>query len=234
MLVFKNMSCGYGEHQAVNELSLAVRQGSVFALIGSNGAGKTSSIMAIAGHVQVQGGEILYKGKDLSQLPIKNRVQAGIALVPEGRRLFPDMSVEENLAIGGYFLSKAQKLVNQEKILHWFPRLQERLSQLAGSLSGGEQQMLAIGRALMAEPQLLLIDELSLGLMPKVVDLCYDVIWQLKGQGMTTLIVEQNTTRALDIADHVCVLESGKAVWQGSNTEAKNDPDLINIYLGIK
>ncbi len=157
----------------------------------------------------------------------------GIALVPEGRRLFPDLSTEENLKIGGYHKSDQSYRKNREKVMELFPRLYERLEQLAGSLSGGEQQMLAIGRALMAEPRLLLIDELSLGLMPKMVDQCYRVIQQLKNQGMTLLIVEQNTHKALEVSDRVCILESGRSVWVGRAEDAKKDSKIIEAYMGM-
>jgi len=202
-------------------------------LIGPNGAGKSSTLMSIAGHVNVQEGRILFEGNELNPVALKKRVRLGIALVPEGRRLFPDLSTEENLKIGGYHKSDQSYRKNREKVMELFPRLYERLEQLAGSLSGGEQQMLAIGRALMAEPRLLLIDELSLGLMPKMVDQCYRVIQQLKNQGMTLLIVEQNTHKALEVSDRVCILESGRSVWDGKAEEAKKNPKIIAAYMGM-
>jgi branched-chain amino acid transport system ATP-binding protein len=219
--------------RAVHDLSLDVPAGSVFALIGANGAGKTSTIMAIAGHVAVQGGRITFDGEDLTVQPATARIKAGLALVPEGRRLFGDLSVEENLVVGGYARPAAATPGNRDKVFDLFPRLAERRAQRAGQLSGGEQQMLAIGRALMAEPRMLLIDEVSLGLMPKVVDLCFDVIGRLRDDGMTVLLVEQSTQRALGIADNVCVLESGRAVYQGSGAGARGNPGLIDAYLGL-
>ena len=234
MLWLERLSCGYGTFRAVHDLSLEVSQGSVFALIGANGAGKSSTIMAIAGHVEVQGGKVRFLDADITGAPARERVRAGIALVPEGRRLFPDLTVAENLAIGGYGRPKGRLARNRETALELFPRLAERQGQAAGSLSGGEQQMLALGRALMAEPRLLLIDEVSLGLMPKMVDACYQAIGRLKEAGMTVLLVEQSTTRALAIADRVCVLESGHAVWQGSAAEAQRDPAMIDAYLGLR
>ncbi len=233
MLQLKQLSCGYGQFRAVSELSLSIEQGSVFALVGANGAGKSSTIMAIAGHVQIQGGRIELEGRDLSKMPIRERVRAGIALAPEGRMLFPDLSVEENLIVGGYTRSREQSARTQEKVFDLFPRIAERRKQAAGSLSGGEQQMVAIGRALMAEPKLLMIDEVSLGLMPKMVDLCYEAIRRLKDEGITILLVEQSTQRALEISDQVCVLESGRAVWQGSAEEARTDPAMIEAYMGL-
>jgi branched-chain amino acid transport system ATP-binding protein len=162
------------------------------------------------------------------------RVRAGIGLVPEGRRLFSGLTVRENLVIGGYSRSKEETAPHIEEIVSTFPRLKERLDQRAGSLSGGEQQMLAIGRALMSRPKLLLVDELSLGLMPKVIDICYRVIMDLKLRGMTIVLVEQSTSRALEVADEVAVLESGKDVWRGSAREARNSSDMIDAVLGLK
>ena len=234
MLRLERLSCGYGPFRAVNDLSLEVTAGSVYALVGANGAGKSSSLMAIAGHVEIQGGRIVLDGKDITRMPIRERVRQGIAIAPEGRKLFPDLSVEENLIIGGYIQPRPQTASTQAKVFALFPRIADRRKQAAGSLSGGEQQMVAIGRALMAEPKLLMVDEVSLGLMPKMVDICYQAIRRLKDEGMTILLVEQSTQRALEISDQVCVLESGHAVWQGPATEARSDPALIEAYLGIR
>ena len=234
MLRLERLCCGYGTFRAVHDLTLEVAEGAVFALIGANGAGKSSTIMAIAGHVAVQSGRILLMDADLTDAPARARVRAGIGLVPEGRRVFPDLTVADNLALGGYARPKARLAGNRDSVLDLFPRLAERLDQAAGSLSGGEQQMLAIGRALMAEPRLLLIDELSLGLMPKMIDACYHALDRLKAVGITILLVEQSTTRALAIADRVCVLESGRAVWQGSGAAAREDPTMIDAYLGLQ
>ena len=233
MLRLESLSCGYGRFRAVHSLDLEVAKGSVHALLGTNGAGKSSTIGCIAGHVALQQGRILFAGETLSDIPARKRVHRGIALAPEGRRLFPDLSVEENLIVGGYSRPKAQARRARERVLTLFPRLGERLGQAAGSLSGGEQQMLAIGRALMAEPQFLMIDELSLGLMPKMVQLCFQAIAALKQEGITILLVEQNTLLALEIADQATVLESGRAVWQGDAVAARSDPKLIEAYLGL-
>ena len=233
MLHLEKISCGYGNLTVVENLSLQISKGEIFALIGANGAGKSSTIMSIAGHVKVKSGKIRFKGDDVTNLPITKRVRLGIAIAPEGRRLFTDMTVNENLSMGCYSLPKNRLSLNRDKVLKLFPRLDERIEQQAATLSGGEQQMLAIARALMAEPELLIIDELSLGLMPKVIDLCYRAISTLKEQGVTILLVEQNTTRALEVADRICVLESGRDVWQGTAKGAGNDPDLIKAYLGL-
>ena len=234
MLRLERLTCGYGPFVAVHELTLTVPEGGVFALIGANGAGKSSTIMAIAGHVAVSGGRILLADRDITALPPRQRVRAGIAVVPEGRRLFPDLTVDETLTIGGFIHPRDRVSESREAVLALFPRLGERLDQPAGSLSGGEQQMLAIGRALMAEPRLLMIDEVSLGLMPKMVDICYDAIATLKARGMTILLVEQSTERAFAVADRVCVLESGRDVWQGDAADARRDPALIAAYLGLE
>lgn len=233
MLDLDTMSCGYGNLTVIEDLSLHVSRGEIFALIGANGAGKSSTIMSIAGHVRVKSGRILFKENDITTVPVSKRVGLGIAVAPEGRRLFTDMTVYENLAMGCYSLPQQRLSGNLDKVLDLFPRLGERLRQRASLLSGGEQQMLAIGRALMAGPELLIIDELSLGLMPKVIDLCYQAISTLREQGVTILLVEQNTTRALEVADRICVLESGRDVWQGTAREAGDDPDLIRAYLGL-
>ena len=176
---------------------------------------------------------MLLQDRDLAGVSAVRRARLGIGLVPEGRRLFPDLSVAENLVVGGYGRTKDQAAAGEARVFALFPRLAERRRQMAGSLSGGEQQMLAIGRALMTEPRLLLIDELSLGLMPKVIDLCYQALSALKAEGLAILLVEQSTTRALAMAERVCVLESGRPVWQGSGAEARGDPKLIDAYLGL-
>jgi len=227
------MHCGYGDFESVHGISFTVASGEIFALLGPNGAGKTSTIMALAGHARVFSGRITYQDTDLTSIATARRVRHGIALAPEGRRLFPDLSVDENLEIGGYIHKKTDNEHNRRRIFSLFPRLKERLSQQAGSLSGGEQQMLAIGRALMSQPRLLIIDELSLGLMPRIIDDINTAIEQLRAEGMTILLVEQNTRRALDIADSVCVLESGRVVWQGTSADARKDAGLVETYLGI-
>jgi branched-chain amino acid transport system ATP-binding protein len=234
MLLLDNISCGYGPMQAVTELNLSVSPGKITALLGANGAGKSSTIMCIAGHVELQAGKIFYNDSDISHDTPVQRVATGIGLVPEGRRLFPNLTVRENLIVGGYCRNKTLTGPNIEKVLAMFPRLAERLTQQAGSLSGGEQQMLSIGRALMSQPKLLLIDELSLGLMPAMIDICYTAITDLKSRGMAILIVEQSTHRALEVADDVTVLESGREVWKGSAEEARGSSDLIDAFLGLK
>jgi branched-chain amino acid transport system ATP-binding protein len=219
---------------AVHGLTLNVPDGEITALLGANGSGKSSTIMCIAGHVTVLRGRVLYEEKDITRVTPMVRVEAGIAVVPEGRRLFPSLSVRENLIIGGYSQPRALSREGIGRVLTLFPRLRERLGQLAGSLSGGEQQMLSIGRAMMSNPKLLLIDELSLGLMPKIIDICYEAITELKRNGLTILLIEQSTQRALEVADRVCVLESGKAVWNGTAEKARDNAGLIDALLGLQ
>src|ERR1700751_956637 len=233
MLTLETLSCGYGSVEAVRDVSFDVPAGSIFALLGPNGAGKTSTIMAIMGHIDIHGGRILIEGQDITRRRAVDRVGLGIALVPEGRQLFSDLTVDENLTVGGYARPSSGNAAKRERVFGYFPRLAERRTQLAGSLSGGEQQMLAIGRALMAEPRLLLVDELSLGLMPKMVDLCLDVLGELRREGLTVVLVEQNTARALDVADQVSVMSSGIQVYQGTAAEAKAAGSMFATFLGM-
>ncbi len=232
MLRLEELACGYGAVEAVHGLSLEVEQGTIFALLGPNGAGKTSTIMAIMGHVDIFAGRVLLEGEDISRQRPTERARQGVAVVPEGRQLFSDLTVDENLTVGGYLRPLRDETRNRERVFAIFPRLRDRRRQIAGSLSGGEQQMLAIGRALMAEPRLLLVDELSLGLMPKMVDLCLDALVRLKSEGLTMVLVEQNTARALDVANRVCVLASGVAVYQGEASEAKAAGSIFATFLG--
>lgn len=233
MLQLKGLSCGYGIMRVVHELDLDVPKGGITALLGANGAGKSSTIMCIAGHVAVHEGRIIYNKNDITGSSPVERVRDGIAVIPEGRRLFSSLTVKENLIVGGYSLPKVQTRTGMDEVLAMFPRLAERLGQRAGSLSGGEQQMLAIGRALMSKPRLLLIDELSLGLMPKIIDICYKAIAELNRDGLTIVLVEQSTQRALEVANHVCVLESGRTVWKGPAVDARKNTELIDALLGL-
>jgi branched-chain amino acid transport system ATP-binding protein len=233
MLRLEGLGCGYGAVSAVTGVSLEVTRGSIFALLGPNGAGKTSTILAAMGLVEIQAGRVLFDGEDITRRKPTERAAMGMALVPEGRRLFSDMTVADNLAVGAYSRDRAAELRSRDRVFALFPRLAERRAQLAGSLSGGEQQMLAFGRALMAEPQLLFVDELSLGLMPKAIGLFIDVLRRLRAEGVTIVLVEQNTRRALRIADSVCVLASGKVVFLGSAEEARGAGELFRHYLGF-
>jgi len=228
MLRLEGFACGYGPFRAVHELDMAVGKGEIFALLGPNGAGKTSTIMCLAGHVGLQAGRIEFNGQDLSSVPAAARAGAGLALAPEGRRLFPDLTVEENLIVGGYSQPGRAFTQNRNRVLEYFPKLGERLRQPASRLSGGEQQMLAIGRALMAQPRLLMVDELSLGLMPKAIDSFYEVLRRLANEeGLAVLMVDQSTDRALEVADDVCVMESGRVRWMGSGEDARRNAEEV-------
>ena len=233
MLELTGFACGYGLVQAVEALDLSVPTGKITALLGPNGAGKTSTIMAIAGHVEVQRGRVVFENEDLSGLSPAARTRRGIALAPEGRRIFPDLTVAENLVVGGYTQTVANARHTEESVLALFPRLRDRYRQRAGLLSGGEQQMLAIGRALMARPRLLMIDELSLGLMPAMVDLCMQALLDLKQRGIAVLLVEQNTLRALAVADRVVVLVAGRKAYEAEGGQARRDPALVDSFLGL-
>lgn len=234
MLELEGFACGYGSIQAVENLKLSVESGRITALLGPNGAGKSSTMMAIAGHVAIQAGLISFLGDDIRSLSPAERTRRGIAIAPEGRRIFADLSVAENLDVGGYSRARAEARRSEEAVMSLFPRLRERYRQRAGSLSGGEQQMLAIGRALMAGPKLLLVDELSLGLMPAMVDVCFEALTRLKQQGLGILLVEQNTHRALMAADEVVVLVSGRTAYRASGEKARSDPAMIDSFLGLR
>jgi branched-chain amino acid transport system ATP-binding protein len=234
MLELKGFACGYGLVRAVHALDLVAQAGKTTALLGPNGAGKSSTIMAIAGHVELQAGRVVFEGEDIGTLAPVERTRRGIAIVPEGRRIFPDLTVAENLLVGGYTKSAADARRTVEEVYALFPRLAERRRQYAGLLSGGEQQMLAIGRALMARPRLMLVDELSLGLMPAMVELCFRALVELKRQGMAILLVEQNTHRALAAADRVVVLVSGRKAYEADGEHARRDPAMVDSFLGLK
>lgn len=234
MLEVEELHCGYGLLRAVQGASFRVEAGRITALLGPNGAGKSSTVMAIAGHVPVSAGDIRIAGASIAAASPVERTRRGIGLVPEGRRVFADLSVAENLLVGGYVHGLEAARAREARVLALFPRLEERYRQRAGTLSGGEQQMLAIGRALMADPKVLLIDELSLGLMPAVVDQCFAAILDLVRDGVAVLLVEQNTQRALEHADVVVVLVSGHTVYRADGEEARRDARLVDSYLGLR
>lgn len=234
MLEVDNISCGYGDITAVDALSFTLDAGELLGLIGANGAGKTSTILALAGLIPIQSGSIKLNGQDLQTVPAHHRKRLGLALVPEGRRIFADLSVDENLTVGATGLSGTLMEQHRAWVFDVFQRLQDRRRQQAGSLSGGEQQMLAIGRAMMAGPRLLLIDELSLGLMPIAVNECYRVLEELRAGGIAILLVEQNTDRVLHTANRIIVLESGRDAWRGSGAEAVGNASIVGSYLGME
>jgi len=233
MLAVQDLSVYYGNIAAVKGLSLAVRPGEIVTLIGSNGAGKSTTLRTISGLLHPRKGSVTYKGKDISKLPGHQIVAEGICQSPEGRRIFPRMTVEENLDLGAFLRKDRQEITaDKERVLELFPRLRERIAQKAGTLSGGEQQMLAVGRALMGRPGLLLLDEPSMGLAPVLVDLIFDTIQTIREQGTTVLVVEQNALAALRIADYAYLLESGTLKMQGRGSDLAKDDDIIRAYMG--
>jgi len=224
----------YGPAQALWGVSLSVENGQVASLIGANGAGKTTTLKALCGLIPLAMGRVTYDGQVISGLPVHRIMDLGISLVPEGRQLFPKMTVEENLTIGSYLKrAKARRPANLERVYHVFPRLAERRRQTAETMSGGEQQMLAIGRALMQEPRVLVLDEPSLGLAPALVQEIFRIVKELHGRGLTILLVEQNVHQALQVADVAFVLENGRIVMSGTGAELASHPKVKEAYLGF-
>jgi branched-chain amino acid transport system ATP-binding protein len=233
LLEARHLAIGYGDAPAVWDASLAVDAAEVVSVIGPNGAGKSTLINSIAGLRRWQSGSLTFDGRDLATVPAHRVCSLGIALVPEGRRLFTRMSVEENLELGAYRAeARRERHGALERVFGLFPVLRERRRQLAGSLSGGQQQMVAIGRALMARPRLLLLDEPSLGLAPALVDQMFDIIRAIHGEGVAILLVEQNVTKALEIASRVYVLEEGRTVASGTPAELLAQTSIQDAYLG--
>ena len=223
----------YGRTEAVRGISLSVQAGQVVALIGANGAGKTTIMRTISGLMKPRSGQIRFDGADITGRPAHRIAAAGLLQVPEGRQCFAELTVAENLAIGAYLVPDRTEIARrQDRVLARFPRLAERLEQLAGSLSGGEQQMLAIGRALMGAPRLLLLDEPSMGLAPLFVEEIFGIVASLKQEGTTILLVEQNASAALEIADDAYVLETGRVVLSGAASIVADDPGVVAAYLG--
>jgi len=223
----------YGGIHAVKELSLVVKRGQLTTLIGANGAGKTTTLKGICGLHKPTSGRVLFNGEEISgQLPHQN-LRKGLVLCPEGRRIFPDLTVDENLDLGAFTRSDRATITTDISKMHeTFPILKERASQRAGTLSGGEQQMLAIARALMSRPKVLMLDEPSLGLAPLIVSRIFKILRELKQQGITILLVEQNARQALDVADHAYVLETGRVIKSGLASELKHDTHIMQAYLG--
>ncbi|KPX48974.1 ABC transporter ATP-binding protein [Pseudomonas syringae pv. tagetis] len=232
MLQFENVSTFYGKIQALHSVNVEVRQGEIVTLIGANGAGKSTLLMTLCGSPRAQSGSIRYMGEELVGLESSIIMRKSIAVVPEGRRVFARLTVEENLAMGGFFTEKADYQEQMDKVLQLFPRLKERFNQRGGTMSGGEQQMLAIGRALMSKPKLLLLDEPSLGLAPIIIQQIFEIVEQLRHDGVTVFLVEQNANQALKVADRAYVLENGRVVMQGTGEELLVDPKVRDAYLG--
>lgn len=233
MLELDNVSVYYGNIRALDGVSLRVNEGELVALIGSNGAGKSTTLKTISGLLRAKQGRVAYRGGDITRAPTDTLVRMGISHCPEGRRIFGSLTVRENLRLGAVQRHHAQEVAQDtDWVLSLFPRLQERLNQAGGTLSGGEQQMLAIGRALMSHPQLLLLDEPSLGLAPLIVERIFQVIRELKQRGITILLVEQAVHQALNVADRAYVLETGHVSLQGTSDELKHNALIEEKYLG--
>ena len=234
MLSVNNLEVCYGAISALLDVSFDIEAGRIVTLIGGNGAGKTTTLRTISGLLRAKRGSVTFKGEDISKLPPHQIVARGLCHVPEGRMVFSNLTVDENLAMGAYLKTdKAKIAANREYVFGIFPRLKERLTQAAGTLSGGEQQMLAIGRALMGEPQLLMLDEPSLGIAPKLISTIFEKIVEInKSHGITILLVEQNANLALEISHEAYVLETGRVVMQGKSAELRTNPELKAAYLG--
>ena len=233
MLEIKDLYVSYDMMEVLHGISLKVEDEELVSVIGPNGAGKSTLIKSIMGLVKPQSGQIIYNGEDITNVPAHKRAAMGIGYVPEGRRVFDKLSVEENLLMGAYEIKdKAKIQENMKMVYDIFPRLGERKNQLAGSMSGGEQQMLAIGRALMLNPKTILIDEVSMGLMPIMVNTCFDVIKKLNQQGITILVVEQNANKALKVADRGYVLETGNIIISDTAENMRKDDTVKKAYLG--
>ena len=233
MLTIKDLEVYYGVIQAIKGVSFEVNQGEVIALIGANGAGKTTILHTITGRLAPKNGSVVFEGKELTKMPAHKIVSLGMAHVPEGRRVFADLSVYENLRMGAYTRKDRNEIEETlEKVYQRFPRLKERRNQMAGTLSGGEQQMLAMGRALMSKPKILLMDEPSMGLSPIMVNEIFSIIQEVSDSGTTVLLVEQNAKKALSIADRGYVLETGNIVLEGKASDLLNNDSIKKAYLG--
>ena len=233
MLKVDNLEVAYGNIKAIKGISLEVNQGEIVTLIGSNGAGKSTTLRAISGILKPRSGSITFNGERIDGVEGHEIVAKGICQSPEGRRIFPKMSVDENLDLGAFLRNdKAAIAADRQRVLELFPRLQERIDQKAGTMSGGEQQMLAVGRALMGSPKLLLLDEPSMGLAPVLVDMIFETIEKINKQGTTILLVEQNALAALNVADRAYVLESGSIKMSGKAKDLISNDEVTKAYLG--
>lgn len=233
ILKLDNLTVSYGSIKALKGISIQVREGEIVALLGANGAGKTTTLKSLSGIVPVEKGSIDFFGKDIANLAPEKITSLGIVQSPEGRQIFPDITVEENLRIGAFTIKSRKQIANNfERVYKYFPILLERKKQLAGTLSGGEQQMLAIARALMASPKVLLLDEPSLGLAPLIVKAIFEIIKEINSEGTTVLIIEQNALQTLKIADYAYVLEVGEVSMEGKASELIQDKRLLEAYLG--
>ena len=235
MLVVDGLKCNYGKVEAVRSLSITVERGEIVTLIGANGAGKTTTLKTISGLLKPAAGTIAFEGRDIAGAEPRDILKAGIAHCPEGRRVFPYMTVLENLEMGCFLRSDTQAVAkDMERLMERFPILRQRATQAAGTLSGGEQQMLAISRALMSRPKLVLFDEPSLGLAPNIVAHTFDIIRQIRADGVTVVMVEQNAFSALELCDRAYVLEQGRVTLTGTGAELIDNPHVRSAYLGIE
>ena len=233
MLTIEGLECRYGRVTAVRDVSLEVRKGELVSLIGANGAGKTTTLKAISGVLTPSGGRIVFEGVDITRASARRVLELGIAHCPEGRRMFPYMTVRENLELGSYLRKdKTGIAADMQRVYERFPILHERRAQAAGTLSGGEQQMLAISRALMSRPKLVMFDEPSLGLAPNIVERMFDIIRQIRSEGVTVIMVEQNALAALELSDRSYVLEQGRVSISGTGSALLDDPHVKKAYLG--
>ncbi|WP_109466731.1 ABC transporter ATP-binding protein [Albibacillus kandeliae] len=233
MLEVEGLTVAYGKHVALNDVSLSVGQGEMVAILGANGAGKSSLLGAISARVAARAGQITYRGRALAGVPQHRLVEMGIAIVPEGRGIFPAMSVAENLALGAFpDRARGDAAAQRMEVFDLFPKLAERRDQIAGTMSGGEQQMVAIGRALMSAPDLLLLDEPSLGLAPVVTQGVFCALERIRATGLTVLIVEQNARATLALADRAYLIEAGRIIGSGRAEELRNDPAVVRAFLG--
>lgn len=234
MLSVSNLTVSYGAITALSGISFTLPQGKIVTLVGGNGAGKTTTLRTISGLLRPKAGKIMFAGEDITALPAHQIVARGLCHVPEGRMVFANLTVGENLTMGAYLIRDREKIErSREYVFTIFPRLRERLKQVAGTLSGGEQQMLAIGRALMSEPRLLMLDEPSLGIAPRLIATIFEKIQEINHtQGITVLLVEQNANLALEVSHHAYVLETGRVVMEGVSATLRNDPKLRATYLG--
>ncbi|MCL1487331.1 MULTISPECIES: ABC transporter ATP-binding protein [unclassified Marinobacter] len=232
MLILEDIHTHYGKIEALHGVSVEINEGEIVTLIGANGAGKTTLLMTVCGSPQASAGRVVLDGRDITKEPTSQIMRSGIAIVPEGRRIFSGLTVKENLHMGGFFNTKSEIRKSQEHVYELFPRLKERESQRAGTMSGGEQQMLAIGRALMSKPRLIILDEPSLGLAPLIIKQIFEIIGKLRDDGMTVFLVEQNAHQALNLADRGYVLETGRIRLHDTGANLLVNPQVREAYLG--
>lgn len=233
MITVKNLSAGYGLVNVLRDVSLDIAGGEIVAVLGSNGVGKTTLNNTLSGLIKPKSGEIIFEGSSLVGASPETIVDLGLIHVPEGRKLFPNLSVRDNLELGSYRRGKSERAANLDDVLDTFPKLRDRINQIAGTLSGGEQQMVAIGRGLMSSPKLLILDEPSLGLSPLLVEQMFELIKRINDKGLTILLVEQNVIQSLAIADRAYVIEEGRIAISGSAAELRDNAELKKSYLGL-